>query len=73
MKPGLLVILMALMLGSCRSREPRLPVEHVSLKGATLVDNDLLGWAVSDVHALFSDTLRDSAPGRCFPSSARTL
>jgi hypothetical protein len=60
MKPGLLILLVALILGSCRSREARLPVEHVSLKGATLVDNSLIGWAASDVHALFIDTLRDS-------------
>ena len=36
MKPGLLIALMALMLGACRSREPSFPVEHVSLKGATV-------------------------------------
>ncbi|WNG47992.1 HEAT repeat domain-containing protein [Archangium minus] len=58
MKPGLLVTLVALMLGACRSREPRFPVEQVSLKGATVVDNGLLGWAPSDVQALFADTLR---------------
>lgn len=60
MKPGLLIALMALMLGACRSREPSFPVEHVSLKGATVVDNGLLGWAPSDVHELFTRTLRDS-------------
>jgi hypothetical protein len=60
MKPGLLILLVALVLGSCRSRESRFPVENVSLQGATLVDNGLLGWAVSDVQTLFSDTLRDS-------------
>jgi hypothetical protein len=60
MKPGLLIVLMALMLGACRSREPSFPVERVSLKGATVVDNGLLGWAPSDVQELFTRTLRDS-------------
>jgi hypothetical protein len=60
MKPGLLITLVALMLGACRSREPRFPVERVSLKGATVVDNGLLGQAPSEVHELFSETLRDS-------------
>lgn len=60
MKPGLLIVVMALMLGACRPREPSFPVEHVSLKGATVVDNALLGWAPSDVHELFTRTLRDS-------------
>ncbi|PTL85348.1 HEAT repeat domain-containing protein [Vitiosangium sp. GDMCC 1.1324] len=60
MKPGLLITLVALMLGACRSREPRFPVEHVSLKGATVVDNGLLGWAPSEVQELFAGTLRDS-------------
>ncbi|MCY1077659.1 HEAT repeat domain-containing protein [Archangium lansingense] len=60
MKPGLLIALVALMLGACRSREPSFPVEHVSLKGATVVDNGLLGWAPSSVHELFTRTLRDS-------------
>lgn len=58
MKPGLLVTLVALLLGACRSREPRFPVEQLSLKGATVVDNGLLGWAPSDVQALFAETLR---------------
>jgi hypothetical protein len=60
MKPGLLITLVALMLGACRSREPRFPVEHVSLKGATVVDNGLLGQAPSEVRELFSETLLDS-------------
>lgn len=60
MKPGLLITLVALMLGACRSREPRFPVEHVSLKGATVVDNGLLGQAPSEVRELFSETLRGS-------------
>lgn len=60
MKPGLLITLVALMLGACRSREPRFPVEHVTLKGATVVDNGLLGQAPSEVRELFFDTLRDS-------------
>ncbi len=60
MKPGLLIVVVALMLGACRSREPLLPVERVTLKGATVVDNGLLGWGPSDVHELFSDTLRQS-------------
>lgn len=60
MKPGLLITLVALMLGACRSREPRFPVAHVSLKGATVVDNGLLGQAPSEVRDLFSETLRDS-------------
>jgi hypothetical protein len=51
---------MALMLGACRSREPSFPVEHVSLEGKTVVDNGLLGLAPSDVHELFTRTLRDS-------------
>lgn len=60
MKPGLLIVVMALLLGACRSREPRLPVAHVAVKGATLVDNGLLGWSQADVEALFSTSLRDS-------------
>ena len=60
MKPGLLIALMALMLGACRSREPSFPVEHVSLEGETVVDNGLLGWAPSSIHELFTRTLRDS-------------
>lgn len=60
MKPGLLIALMALMLGACRSREPSFPVERVSLKGETVVDNGLLGLAPSNVHDLFTDTLRES-------------
>lgn len=60
MKPGLLITLVALMLGACRSREARFPVERVSLKGATVVDNGLLGQAPSEVRELFSGTLRDS-------------
>lgn len=60
MKPGLLITLVALMLGACRSREPHFPVERVSLKGATVVDNGLLGQAPSEVRELFSGTLRDS-------------
>ncbi|WP_375765400.1 HEAT repeat domain-containing protein [Archangium gephyra] len=60
MKPGLLMVLMALMLGACRSREPSFPVERISLKGATVVDNSLLGWAPSNVQELFTRTLRDS-------------
>jgi hypothetical protein len=60
MKPGLLLVLMALMLGACRSREPSFPVARISIQGATLVDNGLLGWASADVHELFARTLRDS-------------
>ncbi|QRN93379.1 HEAT repeat domain-containing protein [Archangium violaceum] len=60
MKPGLLIVLVALSLGACRSREPRLPVEHVTLKGATVVDNGLLAWSASDIQELFTGTLRDS-------------
>jgi HEAT repeat protein len=60
MKPGLLIVLMALMLGACRSREPSFPVARISIQGATLVDNGLLGWASTDVHDLFARTLRDS-------------
>ncbi|ATB38401.1 PBS lyase [Cystobacter fuscus] len=61
MKSGLLPFLVALLLlGACRSREPRFPVEHVSLKGATVIDNGLLGWSASDIQALFTDVLRDS-------------
>jgi hypothetical protein len=60
MKPGLLLVLMALMLGACRSREPSFPVARISIQGATLVDNGLLGWASPDVHELFARTLRDS-------------
>jgi len=60
MKPGLLIVLMALVLGACRSREPSFLVERVSLEGATVVDNSLLGWAPSDVQELFTRTLRDS-------------
>lgn len=60
MKPGLLIVLVALLLGACRSREPRLPVEHVSLEGETVVDNALLGWAPANVQGLFTDVLRDS-------------
>ncbi|HEX5745642.1 MAG TPA: HEAT repeat domain-containing protein [Archangium sp.] len=60
MKPGLLMVLMALMLGACRSREPSFPVARISIQGATLVDNGLLGWASTDVHDLFARTLRDS-------------
>ncbi|AKJ04425.1 HEAT repeat protein [Archangium gephyra] len=60
MKPGLLIVLMALMLGACRSREPSFPVARLSIQGATLVDNGLLGWASTDVHDLFARTLRDS-------------
>jgi hypothetical protein len=59
MKPGLLITLVALMLGACRSREPRFPVERVSLKGETVVDNGLLGQGPSDIQALFFETLRD--------------
>ena len=70
MKPGLLILLMALVLGSCRLREPRFPVEHVSLKGATLVDNGLIGLGVSDVHALFTDTLRDNRHFDLLPADA---
>ncbi|OJH34622.1 HEAT repeat domain-containing protein [Cystobacter ferrugineus] len=61
MKSGLLPFLVALLLlGACRSREPRFPVEHVSLKGATVIDNGLLGWSASDIQVLFTDVLRDS-------------
>ncbi|WP_395856796.1 HEAT repeat domain-containing protein [Cystobacter fuscus] len=61
MKSGLLPFLVALLvLGACRSREPRFPVEHVSLKGATVIDNGLLGWSSSDIQALFTDVLRDN-------------
>ncbi len=60
MKPGLLIAFVALMLGACRSREPRFPVEFITLKGATVVDNGLLGLAPSEVHEFFADTLRDS-------------
>jgi hypothetical protein len=60
MKPGLLIVVVALMLGACRSREPLLPVEHVTLKGATVVDNGLLGWGPSDVQNLFSEALRQT-------------
>ncbi|WP_257447103.1 HEAT repeat domain-containing protein [Archangium lipolyticum] len=60
MKPGLLIVLVALSLGACRSRESRLPVEHVTLKGATVVDNGLLAWSASDIQELFTGMLRDS-------------
>lgn len=60
MKPGLLIVLMALLLGACRSREPSFPVERLTIEGATVVDNALLGWAPSDVQALFADQLRQS-------------
>ncbi|MET0401380.1 MAG: HEAT repeat domain-containing protein [Cystobacter sp.] len=60
MKPGLLLSLVALLLGGCRSREPRFPVEDVTLQGATVVDNGLLGWSAADIQALFADVLRDS-------------
>ncbi|WPB81690.1 HEAT repeat domain-containing protein [Archangium violaceum] len=59
MKPGLLIVLMAVMLGACRSREPSFPVARISIQGATLVDNGLIGWASSDVQELFARTLRD--------------
>ena len=55
MKPGLLLSLVALLLGACRSREPRFPVEHVVLKGATVVDNGLLGWSSADIQGRFVD------------------
>ncbi len=60
MKPGLLIVLVALSLGACRSREPRLPVERVSLKGETVVDNGLLAWSPLEIQELFTGTLRDS-------------
>jgi len=60
MKPGLLIVLMALLLGACRSREPSFPVERLTIEGATVVDNALLGWAPSDIQALFADQLRQS-------------
>jgi hypothetical protein len=60
MKPGLLIVLVALSLGACRSREPRLPVEHVSLKGETVVDNGLLAWSPLEIQELFTGMLRDS-------------
>ncbi len=60
MKPGLLIVLVALSLGACRSREPSFPVERVTLEGATVEDNALLGWSASDIQALFADQLRQS-------------
>ncbi|KFA92250.1 HEAT repeat domain-containing protein [Archangium violaceum] len=60
MKPGLLIVLMAVMLGACRSREPSFPVARISIQGATLVDNGLIGWASPDVQELLARTLRDS-------------
>jgi hypothetical protein len=60
MKPGLLIVLMALSLGACRSREPSFQVERVTIEGATVVDNALLGWSASDIQALFADQLRES-------------
>lgn len=60
MKPGLLIVLVALWLGACRSREPSFPVERLTLEGKTVVDNALLGWAPSDIHALFTEQLRQS-------------
>jgi len=60
MKPGLLIVLMALLLGACRSREPSFPVERLTIEGATVVDNALLGWAPSDIQVLFADQLRQS-------------
>jgi hypothetical protein len=60
MKPGLLIVLMALLLGACRSREPSFPVERLTIEGSTVVDNALLGWAPSDIQALFADQLRQS-------------
>jgi hypothetical protein len=60
MKPGLLIVLMALSLGACRSREPSFPVERLTLEGATVVDNALLGWSRSDIQTLFADQLRQS-------------
>jgi hypothetical protein len=59
MKPGLLIVLVAL-LGACRSREPSFPVERVTIQGATVEDNALLGWSSSDIQALFSEQLRQS-------------
>jgi len=60
MKPGLLIVLVALSLGACRSREPSFLVERVTLEGATVEDNALLGWSASDIQALFADQLRQS-------------
>src|SRR6218665_493528 len=60
MKPGLILSLVALLLGACRSREPRFPVERLELEGGTVVDNGLLGWGPSDIRAHFAQVLRDS-------------
>jgi HEAT repeats len=60
MKPGLLIALMVLGLGACCSQGSRHPVEHVTLEGATVVDNGLLGQSPSDIQALFTDILRSS-------------
>ncbi|MBM7117284.1 HEAT repeat domain-containing protein [Archangium primigenium] len=60
MKPALILSLVALLLGACRSREPRFPVEHVELEGATVVDNGLLGWGPSDIRSQFTRLLQDS-------------
>jgi len=59
MKPGLLIALMAVVLGACRSQVPRHPVENLALEGATVVDNGMLGWDPSRIRSLFADTLRD--------------
>ena len=60
MKPGLPLTLLALLLGACHSREPRFPVERISLQGATVVDNGLLGLSKPDIQESFARTLRDS-------------
>ena len=60
MKSGLFLTLVALLLGACRPREPRFPVDPVALEGATVVDNGLLGWSASDIQGHFLDVLRDS-------------
>lgn len=60
MKSGLLLTLLALLLAACHSREPRFPVERLSLQGATVVDNGLLGLSPEDIQESFTRTLRDS-------------
>lgn len=58
MRPGLLLLL--LLLGGCRSREPRFPVERVVLTGDTAVDNPWLGLEPQQVELLFTELLQHS-------------
>lgn len=58
MRPGLLLLL--LVLGGCRSREPRFPVERVVLSGDTAADNPWLGLEPPHVELLFNELLQQS-------------